>query len=418
MKTHFSRNLVASIVAQLLRYGAPLAFYPYLTRTLGPEGFATFALALATAVMLGQLVEFGFGLSGVRHLAEAERNPVAAGEVAGDIVMGRVVTLFGVWLGILLVWPWLPSRLTGNLPLVASVAGLAISYGFSGAWYFIGRERAAILAGLEVVTSFIQLALLVAFVRAHSPPWLAIALMALPIWLAVVVSHAIAFREVGVRRPNFDRLKATVIESFRFFCFTGAMPILNRANLLILGAMAVPDQVAYYAIGERIVTAATNATIPIVRVVMPRITNLLHDDPPAAQALFTKAFLGLSGLALIGAIIGAIAAPWGVPFIFGAKMRPGILIVAMQLFILPSMMSSRMIGTLALVPLHHEKTYQRVVLSASCLGLCVAPLAIIWDAATGLSIARVTVELCVAAYCGAYLKRIWHAWGGSASPLR
>jgi O-antigen/teichoic acid export membrane protein len=268
---------------------------------------------------------------------------------------------------------------------------------------------------LEVVTSFIQLGLLVAFTHSYSPPWVAIALIALPIWIVVIISHGIAYFEVGLRWPNASRLKGTVVESFRFFCFTGAMPILNRANLLILGAMARPDQVAYYAIGERIVTAATNATIPVIRVVMPRITNLLQDDPRAARSLFTRAFLGLSGLAFVGAIMGAFAAPWAVPLIFGAKMRPGTLIIAMQLFILPSMMGSRMIGTLALVPLHHEKTYQRVVLSASFMGLCVAPLAIIWGAATGLTVVRVVVELGVAAYCGTYLVRIWHAWGLTAS---
>ena len=269
MKSAFSRNLAASVLAQLLRYGAPLAFYPFLTRVLGAEGFATFALAFAGAVMLGQLIEFGFGLSGVRALAEASEHPTEAAEVVGDVVIGRCVTLAVVVAGSLLCWRWAPVTVRSDLPLALSVAALAIGYGFSSSWYFIGRERAAQLAGLEIVTSFSQLGLLLLLVKAESPNWLPVALMALPVWGVVAFGHVLAFRDLGAIWPSMLRLRDKLVESFQYFCFTGIMPILNRANLLVLGSMSTPSQVAFYAVGERIVTAAANATVPVIRLRCP-----------------------------------------------------------------------------------------------------------------------------------------------------
>ena len=399
MKSPFSRNLAASVLAQLLRYGAPLAFYPFLTRVLGAEGFATFALAFAGAVMLGQLVEFGFGLSGVRALAEASDQPAAAAEVVGDVIVGRCVTLAVVTVASLLCWRWAPTTVRSDMPLAMSVAALAVGYGFSASWYYIGRERAARLAGLEIVTSFSQLALLLMFVKTGSPSWLAVALMAVPVWVIVTFGHVVALRDLGAIWPSWMRLRAKMVESFQFFCFTGIMPILNRANLLVLGSMSTPAQVAYYAVGERIVTAAANATVPIIRVAMPRITNLLRDDPAAAQRIFRRSFFGLTGLATVGAVIGAGLTPWGVPIVFGAAIAPGVLVIAIQLFIVPAIIATRIIGTMALVPLRQEGRYQRAVLVSSIGGLCLAPLFIIWADAAGLAAWRVAVESGAAAYC-------------------
>ncbi|WP_426024758.1 oligosaccharide flippase family protein [Brevundimonas sp. TSRC1-1] len=414
MKSKFSRNLIASILAQLLRYGAPLAFYPYLTRTFGADDFAIFALALAAALMLGQLIEFGFGLSGVRGLAEARTAPIVASEIVGDIVAGRMATLLGVILGSAVAWTWLPPQITDDPLLVVSVALLATGYGFSASWYFIGRERAAHLAGLEIITSFSQLALLLAFVHQGAPPSFAILMMAIPIWAILAFGHVLALEDLSIRWPSLGRLKGKLVESFRFFCFTGALPIMNRASLLVLGAMATPQQVAFYAVGERIVTAAANATIPVVRVIMPRITVLLGDDAAAAQRLFKKTFFGLSSLALVGAVVGAILSPWGVPFAFGEDLRGGALIVAVQLFIVPAMIAGRMIGTLALVPLHREKAYQNIVLVAAFAGLCLAPLAILGGEALGLAVARVLVDTLAAAVCWVVLKRVAGSWGAKA----
>lgn len=410
MKSAFSRNLAASVLAQLLRYGAPLAFYPFLTRVLGAEGFATFALAFAGSVMLGQLIEFGFGLSGVRALAEASEHPTEAAEVVGDVVIGRCVTLAVVVAGSLLCWRWAPVTVRSDLPLALSVAALAIGYGFSSSWYFIGRERAAQLAGLEIVTSFLQLGLLLLLVKAESPNWLPVALMALPVWVVVAFGHVLAFRDLGAIRPSMLRLRDKLIESFQYFCFTGIMPILNRANLLVLGSMSTPSQVAFYAVGERVVTAAANATVPVIRVAMPRITNLLRDDPDAAKRIFRRSLFSLTGLAAVGAVLGAAFTPWGVPIVFGAAIAPGALVIAIQLFIVPALMATRITGTLALVPLRQEGSYQRVVLVSSVGGLCLAPLVILWGDATGLAAWRVVVELGAAGYCLWILTRRRDGW--------
>jgi PST family polysaccharide transporter len=397
MTTRFKRNLIASVVAQLIRYGAPLAFYPYLTRTLGAEGFAEFALAFAAAVMLGQVVEFGFGLSGVRSLAESKLQPSRESSmIVGETIVGRVITSTAVVFLAALIWPLVNSYIKVAPDLVAISFFLALSYGFSPSWYFIGKEISAKLAAIEITVSLFQLLLIVSLIRSHSSPSLAVACITLPALAAAIYGNAYAIIDYGFSVPGRSRMVKAMKESFTFFCFTGIMPILNRANLLVLGAMSTPTQVAWYAVGERIVTAALNASTPVTRVVMPRVTSLVSDGNPGASRLFVKTIRILLLVSFLFAIVGAAAGPWVLPIVFGPELNGAAAVLAIQLFIVPAMMASRAIGTMALVPLRKERIYQALVLSFGIAGLGLAPLAVWLGDATGLSLLRLTAEACLA----------------------
>jgi PST family polysaccharide transporter len=391
---------------------APLAFYPLLTWTLGAEKFAAFAIGLAAAMMSGQLVEFGYGLSSVRRLSERPDDGEEQSRIFGDVIVGRLLLCIVVTTGLACIAAAIGSDRGADPALIAAIAILGAGYGFTASWYYIGRERAGVLAAQEIGVSFAQLALLVAFVRPTSDPALALALLALPIWLALLYGHGAALREHGVRWPGPTRIRDQLAESFRFFCFTGLTSILNRAGLIILGAMAPAAQVAYYAIGERIVTAVANATIPISRVIMPQICRLLESDAARARGVFQRTFWTVCGLALLGAVTGVALAPHAIALVFGPEMQPAFAVVAVQLCVIPLVLCNRMIGTLALVPLHQEKAYQRIVLAFGALGLVAAPLAILAQEAIGLAISRIIIEGMIALCCANVLIKSEERWGG------
>lgn len=408
------RNLASAFLSQIIRYLAPLAFYPFLTRALSAEGFAVFALGLAAAQIVGQIIEFGFGLSGVRRFAEGGDVDEERARVFGDVVLGRMLLCVAVACCGLAVWLVLPRENIGA-GVFAAIAILGSGYGFSASWYYIAKEQAARLAFQEVCVSFTQLALLLAFVRQGDGAWLALLLIAVPVWVAVFYGHGVALREHGVFWPGRRRLQTQFVEAFHFFCFTGLTPIMNRANLIILGAMAPPLQVAYFAIGERIVTAVANAGIPLTRVMMPKICGMLQNEGARARAMFRKTLAIMVGLAAAGAAIGVALAPWGLEFIFGPEMRAAYPVVAIQLCLVPLMLCSRMIGTLALVPLHREKAYQRIVLVFGALGLFAAPMAIMLGEGVGLALARFAIEHGVVILCVRVLVQSENRWLGATA---
>lgn len=57
--------------AHVARYVSPLLLYPVLTRRLGLEGFGVFASAIAVALVVSVVVDFGQSLSGPRDIAGA-----------------------------------------------------------------------------------------------------------------------------------------------------------------------------------------------------------------------------------------------------------------------------------------------------------------------------------------------------------
>ncbi len=394
--------------SHVLRYLAPLLAYPILTRTLQPDGFAQFALILATSLILSQCIEFGFGLMGVREITQAQGTQTKV--VVGEIIYGRMATALVTICGYLLVLPFIPIPELRDPVSIGATLFLATAYGFSSSWYYISIERAPALALQDIICSATTLVLIVLLVKQPGQATLAISFFALPLWLGVLYGHVRAVRQLGIQRPTTRELGMSLSASARFFILTGASSIINRLSVLFLGALSSPAQVAFYAAGERLVTAAVNATAPFIRVLVPRISNLVMRDPPAARAIFRRAALLLTLAFTAGAIGAAVLSPWLVPWFFGASMAGAVPIIIAQMAILPATVANRTIGMLALVPLHEEKAYQRFTLIAAAASLCLVPLAASMGGGLAVALTRAALEAGLAVLCLIALQRTPAGW--------
>jgi PST family polysaccharide transporter len=401
------KNIGYSALAQLLRYGAPLAFFPYLTRALGKEAFSSFALAYALAIVLGQLIEFGFGLSGVRSLAEAKQRPAEARQVVTDVIIGRAVLLLAVLVAFAITRPFYPDLLSDGWKGISAILVLTVSLGFVPSWYFIGRNRAFQYALMEAGATTVQLIAIILMIKPGSSFELAILLIAIP-WLVVcLLGNVTAILDLGFAYPTLGRVRASLTISFRFFCFASLPQILARGNIFFLGFLSTPSQVAYYAVGERLLYAAVNMMTPVTRVMLPRAVSLHEAGPAEGRRFAIKTIYLLSAFFTVSAIVGAISSPWLVPFLFGPEIAPGVPAIAILLLTVPFMIVSRLIGMMTLVPMHREKLYQTIMLLAGFTGLAVAPISVMVGGALALALSRLFLETVTATGLLVAQSRVW-----------
>lgn len=409
MANQVKKNIGIALLSHFVRYLAPLAAYPILTRELGTEGFAKFSMMLAISMVLSQIIEFGYGLSGVREISQGARE---SGKISGTIIFSRaVIALLVSIVAIVLIGFIDIFGLDGYFDL-AAVLFCAAAYGFSASWYFIGVEKVKDLAKLELACALSSLVLVVVLVKSHDDVLLALYAFSVPLWGAVVVGTYRAVKHLGFEIPGLSEFFTSLRISARFFVLVGVSPIVSRLSLISLGMFSSSDQVAFYAAAERIVTAAVNSLQPIVRILLPRISALIVNDKAAARQLLMKSTLFVSFVYFAAASIGIYFAAVWVPWFFGKQLSGATEIAQVQLALLPVVALGRCLGMLGLVPMHAEAPYKNMTLIVGLMSLLATPLASIYGGAVSVSYVRVLSELLLSLLCGIYLMKLQRSFSG------
>ena len=396
-------QLAFSAFSQLVRYGAPLLFYPIFIRTVSTEDFAVFVLCMAAGQTIGQFTEFGFGLSAVRALTHKDENENGGALAFGQVMCGKLLML-SVSAPIYVLISFMISQDFLVVENVVLPILIGFSYGFTPNWYYIGVRRAHLLAMGEILVSLTQLVLVLLLVHEGSGFVIMVMTMTLPILGLSLLGQIQAFRALSFRAPSRAEMWTGIRTAYHFFVASNAPALTNRLFILILGAMSTATQVAIYAAAERIVSAAVNMLTPMMRVLLPRVTVLYAESPSAAFVWFRRVLILLSGFYIIATFTVIVTVDWWVPLVFGRDFAKAAGVIAVFLLVAPLSTMSRIVGLLWLVPSQLEASYQRVTLVCCALGLLVA-LPVGREGATEMAILRVFIEVCILLGCVVVLLR-------------
>lgn len=291
-------NLAFAVFSQALRYVGPLAAYPILTRRLGVDAFAAFSTLVAGGMVAALFVEFGYGLHSVREIAA--KGSKGAGSIVGTLCAGRLLTFLATALvlaGINLVggahqW-WQPYALT---------LALGLAYGFSASWYFIAIENTRTLALIDLVCTAVTVAAVWILVRSPDDVTAAILSIATPLLVANLYGHHRAVKALGLSLPNLVNLVRSMADSAHFFFFTGFPSITGRWAVIAASISSSPIQIAVFAAADKILTAAVNTTVPISRVLLPRVAKMATDEPASAMRTVHIMLASCGALYIVGSI--------------------------------------------------------------------------------------------------------------------
>lgn len=398
------QNITFSVLAQFARYVAPLLFFPYLIRILGADGFSVFILSFTVGQIIGQFTEFGFGLSGIREIASAKDAKHLANSAASDVFYGKLLMFFvsapiilGLYAG-LYEYDGLTSSIL--LPIL-----IGIGYGFTPNWLYISLHKAKTIALFEIVVSFSQLALLLLLVRSIEDRDLALLCLGLPMLVLSAYGMIQALKIFPLERPSVAKLKAAILQSYRFFIFTNSASLANKLMILVLGLVSTPLNVTIYSASEKVISAGINTLTPINRVLMPKIAATLVDSRDRAVTLFRRTLLGGSAVYFVGAVVLALTTHLWVPLAFGQSFVGAEWMIAIFVFVVPISVVGRIVGILALVPSRKEHFYQHLTVFVTLAGLAFALPVGMFFGAIGIILLRVAMESAVAVGCLIFLRK-------------
>lgn len=376
-------------------YLIPLLTLPYLARVLGAAEWGSFAFADAYGRVVGLTVEYGFGLSAAREIARVRHDPHARSrELSG--VLGAQLFL-GVSAALI---TWILANtvpaFVAHSHLLPGALFWAMSQGASPMWYFQGIERVKLMGSLWIAGRIAGAAGLFLFVRGPADAWLALFIQGTAPFLSVAAGLVIAYRDMPFAWPSLRLGWSALRTGGSVFLYRAGANLYTSTGVLLLGFLASPLAVAWFAGAEKIARAAVSVTGPITQAFYPRINHLLlTDHRGAAQTARLSLWLTMS----VGAITGAalfFGAPLVVRVALGAGFEGSIPVLRLFALLPPVIAVSSTFGVQWMLALRLDRELNRIILAAGVLDIALAVALGIRFHQIGVAVSVVLAEVFVA----------------------
>jgi PST family polysaccharide transporter len=359
----FLGNVMALSGVQVCRKTLPLLTLPYLARVLGPDGWGLLAFFQSFAACLMMVVEFGFARSGPRDVAQSRHSASGLSEVVAGVFGAQACLVAVALVAACLLSFWIAPL--GSHPALLGAALLwAVAEGCCPFWYFVGIEKMAVIAALEIATKTLATACVFLFVHGPGDAALVLLLQA----GASAVSWAVAMHMIRRRHPIGPVTMARAFRSLKtgwpMFIIRGSETLYTVGNAFLLGMFAPAAAVGFFAGPEKISRALFGLFNPILDVLYPRISNLSRSAPHKAVRLARAGTIATIGA---GVLIGAgvfWAAPLLIRLAFGAGFAQAVPVLRM-LAVLPAILAViQSVNLQWLLPQGRESAVARLTLVA------------------------------------------------------
>lgn len=357
-------NLVSLFSVQALNYVVPIFTLPFLARVLGPKHWGELAFAEGFAAYISIVVEYGFGLSASREIAQMRDQPDRCSIYFSNVVAAQILLALISYLlaSIALLISGHFSSYTRLLPLAA---WLALSRSILPSWFFQGLEKMKLIAALNIISNVIAAACLFLFVKRSEDAWLVLTIRAIGGTLAAASAFWLVYRAFAFVVPSRRSIASVLRNGFSLFLFKGLVSLYTAANVVLLGMLATPLVVAWFAGAEKICKAALSTLGPITQTFYPRINYLLKHDPYDAMKTLRYSIFITVGAGTAAGFCLLTAAPWLVHTLLGKGFERAIPILRILSPLPPLISASNVFGIQWMLSLRMERTFTWILVLAS-----------------------------------------------------
>lgn len=416
LRSSAGKDMAALYVGQFANYLLPLLILPYVARVLGPAKWGELAVTQSFCQYLWLVMEYGFGLSATRDVAQNRGDRGALARLLADVVGGKVLLAVAGATVTASVGYGLLDRVFSDKRMLWAGYFWAVSLALSPAWYYQGRERLALVAFMELVAKTAAVASIFFLVDGPADGWLVLGVQGAASVLVGGWALGSAFREVGVSFPSWSSVVCVLRRSSPIFLSRAATTLYTAGNPFILGIFAPSEQVAYFAGAERVVKAlVTFVTEPFSRTFMPRLASAAvhtwaHTVEVARRVTLLMGVLGVLLAVALGlgapAVVGVLLGPE-----FGGAV-PVIRVLAPLVFLIAI---SNALGVQWMLALRMDRAFTKIVLGAGVVNIASALALAPALGPIGMGVAVLLAETFVSGVMVVYLSARklspWHSGG-------
>ena len=310
------RRLLGFGVAPILSLLGPLVLLPLLTRTAGPEGWASIATGQALALAVGAFVQYGWPTVG----------PALVAGRAVDEAKGLYFTSFIMRATLWLIFTPLAVYLTVVLvpPMWATAAGVACAASsltsLTASWFFVGRSDPTSLVLLDSVPRLAGV-LVSALLLATGAGLTGYLIATAGAELSVVAGSTLrSARMTQTFRSHLREARSAARSQFGI-ASAGLLSLgYTRAAVPLVGAVNF-GSAPVFAAADRMQSFSRLPLVPIVQSLQGWVYEGKVQGLPLFRERAVRAIGFTSGAGLLGGSLVAALTPLAAPFLFGPKIE-------------------------------------------------------------------------------------------------
>ena len=313
-KTFF--NTIMLYLLAIAKILFPLVTLPYLTRVLSLEAYGAVSYVKSIVAYAQTAIDFGFILSSVRDIVNANREKELTARVVGNTIVAKLMLAVAAFVAILILAFVVPTLRDYKVLLLLSFITPLLSC-FLLDFFFRGVERMHIVSVIYVSMKAISTVLTVILIKGDEH------LLLIPVFDAISSLVAISITWCIYKRTGFgvkfDGIKGAIRkirESFFFFANSAASNVFGALTTAIIG-ICITDlrEVAYWSVSIQLVGAIQLMYAPLSQGVYP------HMIKSKDLSLIRKILYVFVPLVCLGSIIAAFISPTLLSIVGGEDYR-------------------------------------------------------------------------------------------------
>src|SRR5690554_62820 len=265
------KNTSALIIMQLFTYVAPFIVLPYLSRTLGADGFGLMIAALSLTVIANVCTDFGFNLSATYLISRKQNQTRYISKVITAIYSLKLLLLALVFFGIAL---YLIFAVNYTALAIAAIYLTVFFQAFLSPWLFQGIQKMKLITYSTIASRMVYVVIVFLLVKHKDDYDLALMCNAIATMLACLLANWLIKREgFSFVKPSKRLIKLMFTHSSQFFVSRVALQASSSISVLVLNTFATPAQVGIYGASDKLFNAFKSLINPFSQALYPYMAN-------------------------------------------------------------------------------------------------------------------------------------------------
>jgi PST family polysaccharide transporter len=389
-------NFFSLSLIQATNYILPLLVFPYLVKVLGIVNFGIVSFAQTFALYLAVITDYGFNLSATREVALQKNSITSLNIIYSEVMSTKIFLLVLSFLILAVLILLIPSFREESLVYITSFS-IVIGQTLSPVWFFQGMEQMKYITFLNVLSKGLFTISVFVLVKHPEDYWLANLLQGIGGVVAGVLSQWFVIKNFNIKIQfvSFQMINKQLKESWHIFISNFAIMACFSNNIFILGLFADKLSVGYYSIAEKIILAIRQILVMFSQAIYPFICRLTVQNHQEVRSFLYKTSFPMVVFMLILSSSLYLFSNQIIWLIFQRDV-PEIAFLLKFMSFIPFIASVNVPANQVLLAYNFNKSYTRVMLSASILNLILNFLLTILLKAIGSAITITVTELYIA----------------------
>lgn len=379
---------------QAVSLGLPLLTFPYLVQVLGITLFGVMALATAVMHYVNVLIDYGFNLTATRQVAQ-DRDDVHA----VSVLYSRVQCIkFGIGLFcafFILIIQWATDWLNGYEVLYWLVFLYALTAGLFPTWLFQGMEKMYTVFLLNVSSKLIFTLGVFMFVKEKDDYLFVPFLTLIGTFLTLMLGSFFVIRHFHLRWiwPNRQDILDQLKLSWYMFLSQLKITLFSNTNVVILGVLAGPVAVGYYAGAEKLMRALAQLQTPITQALFPQVRQMMVSDQSYAMARLRQFAVIGSCLYIVVLSVVFVLSDWLCQLLFATD---GVEIAVLLRWMLPIPLCiylNNIFGTQVMLNMGRDRAFFWVLVCVAAFSLVTCIILVTYFQGIGATLALLFTEI-------------------------